>query len=876
MQLKCEQASLVLRANTRPGGRPAVVVTIGLLVDAHGQIMPMDQTWAWLTERLGKQPLDSGLKKNRGTFAVHGAAYALTEAQRKGMAVRVRLGEVEKSLHVFPPRHWRKGLLGWTAASDGVIGCVPLILENTYGGNQWPDNPQGMGYVSDSATAEGVRLAPLEVASAAVVEPGERPATASFLPLPPQHTERRRFLGSLDAQWVARHAPYLPADTDPRWFDEVAQDQCHSAYWRGDEAWSADGMHPTQAQVGGRLPGLRPRLFVAFTDPNLAVSEAALNLDTVWLFPADQHVLLLYRTELAVNDLDAEDIATLALGIEQAQEPRLEQHLWIERLLPGTAKPVVEAEAAAMPPVVVPAVPDLSATIASLQAASDKLHDEVAQAYADGLAHSKRLAARMGLPFNPGEPAFAPKVDYATVLKTPPAPSAPFDGDALRAGIEAEIAKAKDAAMRHSRDVLQRMGMDVEKTLQQAEQDMLRAKPVDIKATMARLNLPKAEQERMLHQLSEVDAQQKAVEAQVDQQIGALNAALAANKLHFPEPGLPTLPAIPGSLTRATLEARYAAGECLRNLQVQGLDLRGIELGKADLQGTVFDECQLQGARLAGSDLARCQFIDCDLSEAELANACLAQALLVRVNLRKASLPGSDLLGMRAQQCDLAEIDGTSANLQETQLQQCSLAKATLTESSLARGRLTGCDLSDAGLGKANLHKAQLRDCSLATVDLRAANLSKASLSKVSGRDVNLSDSNLRNVRVGDGSVLQAALLNNADLSDASVQDCNLNQASLRGARLNDALLKQCDLSDTDGLQVIAQNAYLISCDLSRAQWPGANLLNSRLRKVCLAQADLSGSNLHGVHSEGAHGQSVRLDHALMTRCRLKEDLAHA
>ncbi len=115
MQLKCDGASFILQANTRSGGRYGVVLTIGLLVDAQGQIMPANQAWAWITERLGKQPLDCGLKKSRGSFAVHGAAYALTEAQRQGMAVRARVGGVEKSLHVFPPRvlaPWGAGLVG--------------------------------------------------------------------------------------------------------------------------------------------------------------------------------------------------------------------------------------------------------------------------------------------------------------------------------------------------------------------------------------------------------------------------------------------------------------------------------------------------------------------------------------------------------------------------------------------------------------------------------------------------------------------------------------------------------------------------------------------------------------------------------------------
>jgi len=845
MRLKCEQASLVLRANSRPGDSYAVVMTMGLLVDALGQIMPAKDTWAWLAERLGKQPLDSGLKKIHGTFAVHGAAYALTDLQRQGMAVRARLGELEKSLHVFPPRHWHKGVLGWTAISSGQIDSVPLVPENAYGGAQWPENPQGKGHVGDDDAAEGVALAQLEVSSAAVFEPRERPLIASFLPLPPYSTHRRCFIGTMDEQWTATRAPHLPMDTDARWFDEVAQDQCRSHYWRGDEAWTVAGMHPEQAQVSGRLPGL---------------------------FPADQSVLLLYRAELPVQDMDAEDIATLALGIEQPQSPHLDAQVWIDRLLPGSATVAVEPDTAALAPAAALLL-DPAKVLAQLQGASDKLYAEVAQAYAEGLENSQKLAARMGLSFNPGEHPFVPKTDFSALAQAPSVPRVPFNPEAMRADIEAEIAKARADATQQSRNMLQRMGLDVEKTLLQAEQAQLTSSPVDIKANFARLDLPPAEKAQMMQKLSEGMALEKSIEAEIGQKIGALDAELAANKLKYPDLALPSLSL---QLTREELEARYAAGGSLRDLYLQDLDLSAINLSKADMQGSLFENCQLKGACLLDSNLGKCQFIDCDFSAAELSNASMVEALMQRVTLTGAQLPGVNLQGVRAQQCNFSQVDGSDANLRGAQLIQCTLLKVRLSNSNLSNIRLYDCDLSDGLLIGSNLHKAQLYGCTLNALNLRGANLSEADLSRVIGHGVDLSDANLRNVRLADNSKLGDAVLNNADLSDACLQDCDLNHASLRGACLNDALLTHCNLSDSDGFQLIAQSAYLVSCDLSRALWSGANLLNARLRKVCLEQADMRGSNLHGLSSEGTHGKEVRLEQALMTRCRLKEDLVHA
>ena len=106
------------------------------------------------------------------------------------------------------------------------------------------------------------------------------------------------------------------------------------------------------------------------------------------------------------------------------------------------------------------------------------------------------------------------------------------------------------------------------------------------------------------------------------------------------------------------------------------------------------------------------------------------------------------------------------------------------------------------------------------------------------------------------------------------MQHCDLSGADLRGATLNAALLQHCNLSATHGAQLVAQNTYFIDCNLSNAQWPEANLLDSRLRKVCLERVDLRSSNLHGLRSEGSNSKEIYLEHALMTRCNLREDLA--
>ncbi|AQY66414.1 DUF2169 family type VI secretion system accessory protein [Pseudomonas veronii] len=864
MQLKCEQASLLLLANAKPLDLHCVVVTLGLLVDAEDQVMAAGETWAWLTERLGKQMLDRGLKKSRGTFAVQGKAYPLTDVQRGGMAVRVRLGDMEKTLHVLAPRQWRKGPLGWTSVVSGQLDNLPLDFESAYGGNKWPDNPTGKGHYPEVDAAQGMPLAQLEVANATVVDPDDRPALASFLPLPVQSAERRQYMGTLDEHWTAYRAPFLPTDTDARWFDEVAQDQCNAGFWRGDEAWSISGMHPTEARVAGRLPGLRPRLFIERADKRVPVTEMSMDLDTVWLFPDAQSALLLYRVEVPVLDIDAQDIVKLAMALERAGDPVLDAQVWIERLWP---RPPVESVKVAP---VEPTPFDSGPIVASLQAVADAQYAELSATHEQCMQYAQMMATRMNLPFNPTDYPPPAKTDFTVLMREPMHPLKPFDPEALALEIDSEIAKAKAQGMEYAQQMMTRLGIDAEQALARAKQP---APKVDIMDMLERLELPPDQQAQAKEKLTAAIAESQAVEAEIDRVLSAMNKALAADRIQF----APILP-LPEycSLTRERLLALHAAGKTLQDLSLESLDLCEIDLSSADLRNTTFMSCKLNGTRLQNADLSHCQFIDCDLGASDLSKARLQDAMFHRVLCQGASFCGTSLIDIRAQNCDFSAADFTEANLQQAQLNECSLDKAQLSNANLSKLRLNKCDLSGARLTDSNLHKAKLYDCTLDATDMRRANLSKADFAKVVGRDLDLRECNLQNLRLAAHCVLPGVRLDDADLTAASFQDADLNHASLRGARLNDALLSGCDLRDSDGVGLVAQGAYLSGCDLSRADWSGANLLNGRLRKVCLEQANLSGSNLHGLASDAVHGSGVRLEQALMTRCRLKESLTHA
>src|SRR3546814_3679390 len=79
-------------------------------------------------------------------------------------------------------------------------------------------------------------------------------------------------------------------------------------------------MDPRQGTLHGGQPGLRPRLLlrtVAAPDRHL---ELDLDLDTVWLMPNDERVIVLYRAQTGVKREDAKDILGLGVFTETLAE----------------------------------------------------------------------------------------------------------------------------------------------------------------------------------------------------------------------------------------------------------------------------------------------------------------------------------------------------------------------------------------------------------------------------------------------------------------------------------------------------------------------------------------------------------------------------
>lgn len=870
MNYKLDESSLLLTARHCTPTSQSLVVTVGFLIDSNsGRALPATESWKWIGSNFVDEAFDRGLKKSVGTFAVLGHAFALSEQQSEGMAVRVQLGSCEKTLHVFPPRTWRQGFTGWTADTVGRLNSVAIDFEQAFGGIGDASNPNGKGYYVDLERGEGGALPQVEHPAFPLLSPIDRPPLASFLPMSPQCKERTVFIGTLDEHWQTHHAPWLPADTDLRWFNEVAEDQCQAHYWQGDESWSVTGMHSRKAQITGALPGLRPRLFIELTSSPLDIAEVALDLDTVWLFPNDEYQLLLYRAEVAVTEVDGEDIAAIGVACETRTDPVLSATQWIDRLWPRALAEPVRMESTPVPPV------DTDSALRTLQADADRIYNEILKIHQTTIEMAKKLTARVGQTFDPLKYPPPERPDFVALVKLgSTAPTARFDPAALEADIRASITNAEARANQYAEQIAKRLnrnGQSLNAHLAAAKASNPHAK-LDAASMVARLPVSDAQKADYQARIEEAVATAKSVDTKITNAVAAMMEQIAAGSAQLLEPALLASPTV---WTRELIEAAYASAQPLKKQHFIGLDLSGIDLSRAELAGTHFETCQLLLANLSGAQLQSCLFTDSDLSGVDLHDTQLHTAVFQRCRLDDGRFAGARLEALYATGCSLLRAQLAQAYLPQAQFVDCVLSQSDLSGAELTGASFQDCSLDAVQAVDAHMSRSRFHACTLTQMQLSGTDLHGASWSQVIGSGVNAKAANLQNFRLDQNCQLPGICLDQADMSCAGLNRSQLRGASLRETCLHKALINCCDLRDSDGHHLDAREANFTGSDLSECRWPGANLMEARLRKVDLDKADLSGSNLFGAVTEAVKGQDVQLARALLGRCRLKEDLAH-
>jgi uncharacterized protein YjbI with pentapeptide repeats len=726
-----------------------------------------------------RYPSDFAPFKPRADVLVRAVAHAPAGKPVRAFQVSVRAGQLARSLVVLGERQWKRGAIGPAdATGPAPIGRVPLTPANAYGGAGYARNPLGRGWKSDAAPL-------IEDPTRPVRGPSDDADPAGFGPLPAAWLQRAALTGTYDDAWLKTRWPWFPKDFDWGYFNAAPRTQQMDGYLHGDEELEFQNLHVEIPVYRARLPGLRPRCFVAdrAAKSEDRFREVLLKLDTLWVDMTTGVLVLVWRGQLDVRTMKLKEVERVVVASEPLAEKRLPADSYRAVAAVGEALPSPSPDSAGTP----------------WQAASDR-----------GFAAMDGQMAAMDRDFAAFEKEMAE----------------------VRAQAEAELGKHKAALVARGVDPrLFAQGAAESSAVAAFDQTIAQVRVTDpVAATKAELHRPwVANAERELAAMDDGMAG-------MQQQMDADRAAVEADRPKRWTRAMVQEAAAAGQ----SLAGENLAELDLSNLLLAQLSLRGAVLVKTNLSGSRLNDSDLRGADLTQADLSGTGLDRVKLDGADLTGATLAGATSVGISLRAATLTGLELSGVDLTGCDADRADFAAANLAGAKLDQANLNQADFTGANLVGTRFVGATLRAAqfdgvkakginceGADLTGLHGSG--GCDFSGGNFRRTRAAGAIFAEGNLDAADFSDAALASAQFGDAS-LRGAMFDRADLRGAMFDDAILRKASLTKANLLRAAFDRADLTEADCRGANFYEAGFWDAVTERADFRGANLAGTLLR----------------------------------------------
>jgi len=674
--------------------------------------------------------------------------------------------------------------------------------------------------------------------------------------MPYDQTWPQRFskVGTYDEAWLKEQFPGFASDMDPSFFNTAPEDQQIDGFFRGDEAFVLENLHPRKPLIQGTLPGLKGRCFIQQKcGQKSKLVELPTQLETVWLFPHAERGLLVFRGVVSVAEDDASDVLQLIVGCEKQGEPKSIEHyqtVLTQRLDRKTGPMHALRDSDLMP--LCPEEKILSAAtdpaFQQLVGSSGLLRKNLKQREQREREGARHRLVALGLDPTLFGPTSLPDEDMLEITEDPAiliqraeamvveqkanAEARRLEAEQSVRQVCAESGIDYDQLMRDSAGGPPRFSADEELGKLRAIAEMVRnanGSAVEFDAFIANPILEtrlRSGEERLRH----------------------------AYRMHahlFPAPASGTPERI--ARIREEVSRRFHLGESLAGWDLTGADLSGMSLVKVNLQNAMLEQTNLT---------------NCDLSGADLSDAVLARADLTRAKLGGARLVGSNLGGARLHETHLEAADLSGAILLGAELTHTCLRAARLERVDLSEAKLEATDFTNAhapGLLFLNsdLHGMQftganLTKCMFLEVNVQKADFSQATLASAvflgtNGRSARFRDACLTNLRIVKESAFEAADFTAAGMDGANLRGTNLQGSIFEDASLRGADLSECNLRETNFHRAVASSALFMKVDLTGAKMISTQLMEAILQGSTLRNTDFLGSNLFRANLNKVH-----------------------
>ena len=809
----------------------------------------LDELTFWKTSAaaLGEQGVfDEGFARVRGELLVAGSFFAPEGKPLPASYVRARVGAIDKRLAVIGDRTWQDGV----SSAPAPMASMPIDWARAFGGPRFERNPRGKGLDPVEIAGRAVHLLPnVERYGAVMRSPADRPEPAGFLPMDVTFAQRRERAGSYDKRWFEEHFPGMPPDMAPTFFNVAPEDQWAEGFFRGDEEFLVENMHPDKPTIEGRLPGLVARIFVTQKTPEgERFVEIPLSCDLVWLFPEAGVGAVVFHGSRRIAEDDAADIVHLVTACEEPGAPRPIDHyqsVLARRLDKDKGAIAGLSDHDLMPGRESGVAPNIGGFEMGRWVRSERIGAQNLRRWHERqLAEAKARAEALGL--DPKELGELPDEEQ---------PPAEDDLDAIAAYAEAqlletdELSRKLDAheaeAKAKARATFAELGKDYDAAMATAESASKGPPRFTASAQMAKLDALAEEARSFGNQLVDVEEHlaDPAFRALLEEQARGLT-ELYRRYGHY-QPTADAMSAEAAERVRVVVALAQETGESLANrdftgANLAGMQLSGIDLSNALLEAVDFSGCDLSRANLAGAVLAKANLRGANLHSAQLGGANLGganleEASLDRADLKEGILTRARLAGARFTDAELAGVQWLEIELGGVDLSGAVLTKAVFIKADLGGVRFVGADLSEA----------TFIECRLDRADFSRATLRKTSFITCTGEGVSFREARLRQ-----GVIVHGSAFPKADFSDADLEKANLRGTALPGARFDRANLDGADLSECDATgasleRITIKNGMMIRTNLTGASLQGANLQDVLASKSRLLGADFTGANLH-------------------------------
>ncbi|HEY1991934.1 MAG TPA: DUF2169 domain-containing protein [Gammaproteobacteria bacterium] len=835
-----------------------------------GRVLPESDLWRKAIAALGPVGmLDAAMPKSRGEFLVSGSFHAPGGRPAAAGYVSVKLGRLEKRINVYGERYWMRAAGVNVGVSDPQpVVSVPLDFSRAFGGKEHKQNPLGKGM--DAVEVEGESRMPLpnlELPERLIGSPSDRPPPATYGMFDPMWPQRYTKVGTYDQKWLKERAPGLADDLEWSYFNVSAEDQWLDGYFKGDEEFTLRNLHPSLAEIAGRLPGLVCRAFVTVGhDQGGRFTELPARLDTVHFMPGEEAVVCVWRADTRIGTDDGSDVAQIMIAYERQADPqRSVEHYQqaLQRRLSGASRAMLLLDERDL-------IPDgdksgLAEIIERVQEDSGRegLLAKNQEARVDAeLEKTRKRLAELGLQ---GGELLAARPERK-----------PLDLQGL--DVEKMIADARqqaDAARAMAREKLaemcKRAGLDLEQTLQKAAEAAALPRfsaAQQFARIRALLEGSPAYQDVIRKSLGSLDL--KEIEAKLLAGEAAFRKGYALGA-HAAASGLPPDRRAGLAVLRAEVLQRIQRGE-----SVARMDLAGVDLSGADLKGADLSECYLEFANLSGADLT---------------GAKLRSAIAAHVDFSGAQLAQADFSGANVGKSSFLDAKGAGADFSDAVLSEASFERSAFPGAKFGGGQMMKVDFSAADLSGAELKVPLLMDCRLDGLRLQGASIHRAIVMGGSGQALDLSGAkgeallfvnvDLDRLRLPGAELAKLRLIGetrarHADFSGAKLPGSNLRCIDLEGANFERALLDGSELSEARLKQArfrgaSAQRTHFMKTDLERADLSNCNLKEAMFNKARLVQANLSDSNCFGAEFMGIVVGETRFHGADLKRTKLKD-----